>query len=320
VSGCGGGDEPASRPTAKGSPSASATASPYGEPAVTGAAAAFAALRDYNRRNNQVIVKTNRAPYDFSLWKSVDSGALLATDRFATKAARNGYHVPDSRWRFGSPIRVYAPASRTWPKDLLVAAPTHYVSSHQSWVDRKSVSLVLLRQPSSGAPWISMGDGVAARSRLPQPAAPGSDPVPSAEERQQAADLAGRLATYWRDGTAPAGFADTRFVDEPRTTRATSLKSGEFRDVVYDATVLEGDDGVRVYRVDGGVIALAAYRLRVTWVAASGTRHWEDLAASVWGSASSARLTSTNLAFASFFVPTGGPAQPLGYRAQYAAF
>jgi hypothetical protein len=281
---------------------------------------AFAAIRDYNRRNNAVISKVRKPPYDVALWKTVDGGAVLAADRFETKASQNGYDQPDTRWVFGSPIRVYAPASKTWPKDLLVAAPTRYVASHKSWMDRKSVGLVLLSQASPGAPWISMLDGVAAKARLPQAAAAGSDPAPSAEERQQAVTLAGQLATYWRDGTAPAGFADTTFVDQPRTARAKSLKTGEFRDVVYDAKILGGDAGVHVYRVDGGVIAMVPYRLSVSWIARSGTRHWTGSAAAVWGSGSSARLTSTNLAVASFFVPAGGPARPLGYYYEYATF
>jgi len=277
-------------------------------------------LRDYNRRNNAVIAKVRKPPYDFSLWKTVDAGPLLAADRFGTKASKNGYDLPDTRWLFGAPIRVYALASKTWPKDLLVAAPTHYVGRRKSWMGRESVALVLLRQPTSGAPWVSLADGVAARARLPQAAAPGTDPAPTAEQREQVVTLARQLAAYWRDGTAPAGFADTKFVDRPRTSRATSMKSGEFRDVVHDARILGGEGGVHVFRVDGGVLALVPYRLSVTWIAASGTRHWTDMAASVWGSGSSSRLRSTNLAVASFYVPDGGPAQPLGYRDQYAEF
>lgn len=320
MSACGGGDHQDSTPPGKAASSTSPTSSRYGAPAVASTDAAFAAIRDYNRRNNAVIAKVSRPPYDFSLWKTVDGDAALATDRFSTKAQRNGYDMPDTRWRFGLPIRVYAPASATWPKDLVVAAPVRSTATRKTSTGRQSVGLVLLRQPASGAPWISLVDGVAAKSRLPQPAADGTDPVPTAEERQRAVALAQALTTYWRDGTAPDGFADTKFVDQPRTTRSTSLKSGEFRDVVHDAALLGGDDGVHTYRVDGGVLVLATYRLRVTWVAASGTRHWTGVAASVWGSGASARLTSTNLAVASYFVPEAGPARPLGYHSQYAEF
>jgi hypothetical protein len=319
----GGGDEPSSSGRTKGTDATHAPTAPsYGEPGVASAAEAFAVLREYSKRNNALIRKYRATPHKPSIWSQVDAGILLATDRFAAKAVNNGWDFADFRSRYSAPARVYAPASKTWPKEVAVAArQTRLEPTKESRPDGPgTVELVVLRQAAEGAPWKKVAGPAAARASLPQAAAIGADSVPTEAQRARALELARELPAYWATGRKPAGFADVKRVDEPRTTRDKWLKAHEYRDVRYRAR-LAGDAAVsaRTFRVQGGSLVVASYRLWTTWVANS-TIHWTEGAASVWGGGSHPRLTGTKIAQVAFFVPDDGPAHGVGYDDGYALF
>jgi hypothetical protein len=324
VSACSGGGDDSAGPDR--TPGVGATATPsapsYGEPGVASAAEANTVLRDYSKRNNALIRKYRATPHKPAVWAQVDAGSLLAADRFGAKAVTNGWDYPDFRSRYAAPVRVYAPASTTWPKEVVLAARTSWLKpSKELRPDgRGTVALVVLQQAAEGAPWKKLSETSAARGRLPEAAAAGSDPVVTEAQQARAIELAGQLPAYWATGRKPAGFADVKRVDEPRTTRDTWLKDHAYRDVRYRAR-LDGDAATSVYAfpVQGGTLVVASYRLWTTWIANS-TIHWLEGAASVWGSTSRPRLTGTKIAQAAFFVPDDGPARGLGYDDSYALF
>jgi hypothetical protein len=314
VSGCsGGGGDATSAGTPAGSPTASATSSPDGEPAVSSADAAFAAMQDYNRRNNALIRKVRKPPYDLEPWKQVDGGSLLALDAFDMRALEKGYPYEGNRWRWTAPVQVYAPASKTWPKEFVAAASSMPVKPgrKQSKPGRKTVSLAVLQQATAGAPWTQVAHAPADAKRLPAAAGFGQESVPTDDQRAQALELAQQVPAYWRTGKAPAGFANTKFIDAPGKHRAESMRRGIYRDITYTARLFGGPASVRTYRVSGGAVALASYRMQITWIAER-TIYWLDRAAAVWGTQPRPRLTETEVADVSYFIPDAGPAQPLG--------
>jgi hypothetical protein len=324
VSACsGGGDGSAHPDRTKG---VGATAAPsetsYGEPGVASAAEAFAALRAYSRRNNELIRKYRATPQRPSVWSQVDAGILLATDRFVAKAVNNGWDFVDFRSKYSAPVRVYAPASKTWPKEIAVAARQTLLKPTKEMPQDGpgTVELVVLQQAAEGAPWKKAAGPSAALTKLPQAAAIGADSVPSDAQRARALELAHQLPAYWATGRKPAGFADVKRVDEPRRTRDKWLKAHQYRDVRYRAR-LDGDaaEAVRTFRVQGGSLVVASYRLWTTWTANS-TIHWTEGAASAWGGTARPRLTGPKVAQAAFFVPDGGAARGLGYDDGYALF
>lgn len=324
VSACSGGaeDTPAAGSTKAAAASATPSEAPYGEPAVASDAEALAALQDYNRRNNAVIVAFRKPPYTLARWKTVDGGAILAEDAYDTRAAAHGFVQPDNRWVFQRVVKVYAPPSKTWPKEMLVAADSRVLKRPPDAPrpDRRFVGLGRFVQPAEGAPWLHVASGYAVRARLPQPAPAGPEAIPTDADRARAVELAQELPAYWSGGTAPAGFAGTKFIDQPRTYRTEQLKRGIHRDIKYDVRLLDGPDSVHAYRAQGGVLVLASYRSTVTFTAVT-TLFWTEASnKAVWGAQARPVLRRTEVVGATFFVPDSGKARPLGYYRNDALF
>jgi hypothetical protein len=323
VSACSGGDDdPSAAGTKPAGTAASPSESPNGEAAISTESEAFAAMQDYVRRDNALIRRSRSTPHDAAIWRTVDGESLLAADRYYALAVRNGWDYPDHRWRYAAPVRVYAPASTTWPKVIAVAARATLLKPDKEIPPDGpgTVELAVLQQEAEGAPWKKVVQTSAALKRLPKAAAIGAASVATEAQRARALELARRLPAYWATGRKPVDFADVTRVDEIRRTRGGWLRAHAYRDVRFRARLAGGEAAaVRTFRVEGGVVAIAQYHLWTTWVANS-TIHWMKDAASAWGTTSRPRLTATSVADAAFFVPDGGKARGLAFDSGYALF
>jgi hypothetical protein len=170
---------------------------------------------------------------------------------------------------------------------------------------------------------------MAVRSQLPEPLPAGPEAVTSQADRDHAVELAEQLPVYWSgDGApawsagaaAPAGFASTEHIDEPRVWRAEQLKRGLYRDIAYSARLFDGPASVHTYRAQGGFLVMASYRLETTLTAVRTLNWTEESQKAVWGAQARPVLRRTEVASATFFVPDSGKAQPLGYIRSNALF
>jgi hypothetical protein len=184
----------------------------------------------------------------------------------------------------------------------------------------KLVPAWVFAQSAEGAPWKHVATGMAVRSRLPQPLPAGPEAVVSQADRDRAVELAEQLPAYWSAGAAPAGFASTELIDEPRVWRAEQLEGGLYRDITYSARRFDGPASVHTYRAQGGALVVASYRFETTLTAVRTLNWTEESQRAVWGAQPRQVLRRTQVASATFFVPDSGKAQPLGYGSPNALF
>lgn len=321
LSACSGGENEAAPAGGSRTASATPTPSPYGEPAYANADAAFAALTDYNRRNNAIIPIANKPPFAKEAFAPVDTGPTLAVDRWhaaLAKADPGARH--DVGWNFMTPVATYLPASKTWPKLVLVAAYNRF-DGHKPPKPSKLIPLTVFVQRAEGAPLKMETSALVLRRKLPVPLAAGADPAPV--DRGRAVSLARAVAEHWsKDTPSAAGFASTKALDR-------DLAEDRAQHLAYSARTwtarLLGKPGaaVRTVPVTGGTLVVADYRITkvVRAVGAGSYVFWTGDNAKVLGGDHRRMLTGTSYSSAAWFMPAdGGPAQPLGETRQSAIF
>ncbi|HEX7717582.1 MAG TPA: hypothetical protein VF416_09860 [Marmoricola sp.] len=304
------------RPTRAGasSPGASETPSPasYGEPAYPDAAAAFAAIGDYNTRNNALIDVASRPPFPREAFAPVDTGPVLAHDRWQIALAEADPKARASKgWAFEEPRAVYLPAARTWPKLVLAAADARIEGAKPpkagKWID-----LAVFVQADQGAPLKHHASIPVLRGRLPGPIAPDADPA--VPDRARAVALARALAEHWtKDTAAVPGFVSTSMLDAD-LARDRAQPPGP-NAISWTARLLRGEAGVHTVAVDGGTLVVADYTIRKT-IRALGLGslvYWSGDYAKVLGAEKRRSVSATTYAGAVWLQPTGGgDAVPLG--------
>jgi hypothetical protein len=320
VSGCSGSGDPKSADTTAAHARESTTTSPYGEPAYPDAAAAFAAITDYNTRNNALIPVASRPPYSKNAFTPVDSGPILAQDRWKALLAKADPSARTTKsWFYDRPLEVYLPAAHAWPKLVLSAGYSH-TKGKKSPKPGRWAMLSVFAQPAVGAP-LKHETGVwVVRIKLPEPLAPGA--YRTVVDRSRAVALARALAKHWTDHTAAVpGFASTRILDAD-LERDHALPSGP-NAISWTARLLGGAAGVRAVAVSGGTLVVADYTIRKT-IRALGIGslvYWSGDYAKVLGAAKRRSVSATTYSGAVWFMPTGtGKAVPLGETRAEAIF
>lgn len=309
---CSGGDDPKAGPSASASAGASSSPQPsYGEPAYPDADAAFAAMSDYNVRNNAVLPKAMRPPFDPDVFAAVDEGPAMARNRWDVALAKADPASRDVKpWTFEKPTHVYLPASTSWPKLVLAAADTKVRG--QKAKPSKWIPLSVLTQPAAGAPLKHVAWVWVLRAKLPAALDPDADP--SVSDRGHAVALAHALAAHWtKDTDTVAGFTSTDILDAD-LDQDRSQRSGP-NAITWTARMLGGADGVRTVAVEGGTLVVADFRVvkTIRALGVGGLVYWSGDYAKVLGSAKRSSVTADSYLGAAWFMPTGGgPAVPLG--------
>lgn len=313
VAGCsGGGDVPKSADANGVGTTESATTSTYGEPAYPDAAAAFAAITDYNARNNALIPVASRPPYSKNAFAPVDSGPILAQDRWQALLLRADPKVDRSKsWFYDQPIEVYLPAARAWPK-LVLSAGYSRIKGTKSPKPAEWTALTVFVQPAEGAPLKHETSVPVLRTRLPKPLAPGDDPTVT--DRARAVALARALAKHWSQDTRTVpGFVSTKILDAD-LDKDRALPSGP-NDITWSARLLGGPAGVRTIAVSGGTLVVADYTILKTIraIGIGSLVYWSGDYAKVLGADKRRSVSATTYAGAVWFMPAGtGKAVPLG--------
>lgn len=217
----------------------------------------------YDRDNNAAIRAASAPTYDPKPWAKVDTGAALLGDRFTTAYAKaKGDRSTPPRISH-TPVGLHAATVSGYPMAVLTTSRVRS-SDPQDQPPADVVRVASLVRPRASSGWRLSSVVSVKKELLPRELPVGAPTTPSAADlvRARAAATAVRNYLNYGSGISVSGSIATWRADVARRARdegyAQVAGSAEFLGRPSDPMAPGGP--VQVVRVEGGLLALAAYQ------------------------------------------------------------